>query len=348
MANVSINESADADCASLMPDTDATKAGKAAAYSFLILVSLVGNSLVLAVVYKKRRMRTTTNFFIANMAASDMLIAVFLTPPSIRAVFAGPDLLVGGFLAELVCKGVSFVQQISVAVSVLSLTAIAFDRFFAVVYPFRKIITIPVSRRMIVATWLVSLIWAAPVLYTNRTTEDPAGHHICREVWEPLFDTDVAARTYTIVSFIFLYAFPLTIITLLYTGILIELWRGNNIEHRAQVIQKDIQRANKKVLLMSVTVVIIFTLFWLPIYIFLFHFYLEGNSQCDVSNAVMFLGYYLCQATSAINPIIYATFSENYRRGFLESLRCFTRCSQRENIPRSSTSNQEKIALHVL
>lgn len=346
MANSSLNESAGSGCHEISPETEWSKAWKTIVYGIIILVSLTGNSLVLAVVYKKRRMRTTTNFFIANMAASDMLIAVFAMPPTIKSVFAGNDLLVGGVLAQIVCKGVSFVQQISVAVSVLSLTAIAFDRFFAVVFPFSHIITVRVSRLMIVATWLISLTWAAPVLYTNRTVS-VKGREFCYELWEPLFDTEVAAKNYTIISFVFLYAAPLSVITVLYTGILIELWRGNSTEYRARVIQEDIQRANKKVLKMSATVVVLFALFWLPVYIYLFYYYLVGDPSCDVSNNVMFLGFFLCQATSAVNPIIYAIFSENYRRGFLERLHSLACCS-RKQILRNSTTEHTRVELYIL
>ncbi|XP_078362159.1 cholecystokinin receptor type A-like isoform X2 [Oculina patagonica] len=86
------------------PDTDLTKAIKTFIYCVIILGSLVGNSLVILVVYKRKRMRTTTNFMIVNMAVSDLLFAIFTTPPSIRTVYVGEDLLVGGITAELICK----------------------------------------------------------------------------------------------------------------------------------------------------------------------------------------------------------------------------------------------------
>ena len=50
------------------------------AYGTLTLISLFGNSIVCYVIIRNKRMYTVTNFFIANMAMSDLLLTCFNVP----------------------------------------------------------------------------------------------------------------------------------------------------------------------------------------------------------------------------------------------------------------------------
>lgn len=344
-------------CTPESPETNLTKAFKTIIYCVIILGSLLGNSLVIIVVYKRKRMRTTTNYMIVSMAVSDLFFAIFAIPPSIRTVYAGQDLLVGGITAELICKLVTFIQQVSIDVSILSLTAIAFDRFFAIMLPFRKVITCRSTKILIVLTWLIGILFAAPILYTNRIVAGEGGDEtFCQEIWEPLFKNSKARKDYTFIHFGFFYAGPLTIITILYTTIMIELWRGNSITFRCKANHQEVEKSNRKVLKMLVTVLVVFALFWLPVYIFQFMFYVANNT-CIVSELIRFIGYFFCQATSAINPLIYAFFSENYRSGFKECLREMLHCQGRKLFQSDSSTvksvgsrdrRNKKVELYIL
>lgn len=53
------------------------------AYMLVFVVGLVGNSFVIAVVYRSPRMRTVTNFFIVNLAVADVLVIVFCLPATL-------------------------------------------------------------------------------------------------------------------------------------------------------------------------------------------------------------------------------------------------------------------------
>ncbi len=55
-------------------------------YGLISLAALVGNSLVMYVVAVAPRMRTVTNFYIANLAFADVTIALFAIPFQVRAL----------------------------------------------------------------------------------------------------------------------------------------------------------------------------------------------------------------------------------------------------------------------
>jgi hypothetical protein len=55
------------------------------AYFIVFSVGLIGNSFVIAVVFRAPRMRTVTNFFIVNLAVADILVIVFCLPATLMS-----------------------------------------------------------------------------------------------------------------------------------------------------------------------------------------------------------------------------------------------------------------------
>lgn len=53
------------------------------AYTLVFLIGLLGNSFVVIIVCKSPRMRTVTNYFIANLALADILVLLFCLPATL-------------------------------------------------------------------------------------------------------------------------------------------------------------------------------------------------------------------------------------------------------------------------
>ncbi|KAJ7383601.1 hypothetical protein OS493_026786 [Desmophyllum pertusum] len=327
------------------------KGFKAAAYILVILLSLFGNAMVVRVVHKNRRMRTITNYLIINMSLADLLTTVFNMLPTTYWIFHGLDVwAVGGWLGETLCKLLSFAQTLSISVSVFTLCAIAFDRFFAIFRPLKRVITFRVAKGIIIASWLSSIIVSGPQLYVSTTTGEK-GLAQCVEKWSPLFDEATAPRDYTIALFVLFYALPLTVIASLYTVIMLKLWRRRAPGQELSSNQEHKEKTNRKVLKMLVTVVIVFALSWFPLYVRMFVMFAESDRYvCGLPYDMDFLTLYLGHANSAVNPYIYVIFNENYRRGFRTVLSRRKRGSSRlQSTTRrtKSTRLQEKDA-HLL
>ena len=64
---------------------------QAIACSFIFLTAILGNTMVVIVVYKERRMRTTVNFLIVNMALSDFLCSMLVIPRILTQLYTYPD-----------------------------------------------------------------------------------------------------------------------------------------------------------------------------------------------------------------------------------------------------------------
>ena len=93
-------------------------------YGAIILTALLGNTLVIYVVIVSPRMRTVTNFYIANLAFADVTIAMFAFPFQFHAA-----LMQRWDLPEFMCKFCPTVGVLSVNISIFTLVALALDRY---------------------------------------------------------------------------------------------------------------------------------------------------------------------------------------------------------------------------
>ncbi|XP_078576723.1 neuropeptide FF receptor 1-like [Branchiostoma floridae x Branchiostoma japonicum] len=132
-------------------------------YTLIFLFCIIGNTLVCLVVVKSPRMQNVTNYFILNLAVADLLVAVFCMP------FTLVDNIVYGWpFGDVMCKLSAATTVISVVASVLTLVAIAVDRYCAVVYPTQEIITLPRMMQSIAIIWFLSVLIALPVIFAKR------------------------------------------------------------------------------------------------------------------------------------------------------------------------------------
>lgn len=303
-------------------------------YTVIILASIIGNLLLICTVKRNSRFNTITYRLIINMAAADILVTVCNMPGRLTRQITGRYHWFDGVVGVIVCKSASFISDSTVSCSILTLTAIAFERFCLVAFPLKKIITIKIAKFMILAIWLASFLSVSPLLYAMRI-QKINGVIYCYEDWSPLFDQETAAKVYTVIMFVVLYALPLLIICVFYSCVVYKIWirpvpiacRSN----RAGEID-----ARKKVLQMLIIVVVVFALCWLPLHISLFLYFFQTEEYlCGIPQggfSIGSIGLFLSHATSAINPCLYVAFNKDIRKGFRSILLscCYT-CNRWQN-----------------
>lgn len=101
-------------------------------YGIIFSIGVTGNMLVCYVVCRNRAMHTVTNFFITNLAVSDIMLCLLAVPFTPMYTF-----MERWIFGTTLCHLVSGAQAVSVYISSLTLTAIAMDRYIVIVYPFR-------------------------------------------------------------------------------------------------------------------------------------------------------------------------------------------------------------------
>ncbi|XP_062382944.1 pyroglutamylated RF-amide peptide receptor [Sardina pilchardus] len=296
-------------------------------YAVIFVLALIGNSLVVYIVVRKRTMLTATNIFICSLAVSDLLITFFCIPFTLLQNISSEWL--GGVL---VCKTVPFVQTTAIVTGILTMTCIALERYQGIVYPLkmRRQYTLKRAYKMLGLVWIASVIVGSPMLFVQQLEVKYDflydQHHVCcQERWRSLRHRQVYA-TFIMVA---LFLLPLAAMLFLYTRISIELWVRKRVGDSSVLSTMNhrevnkISRKKKRAVKMMITIVLLFTICWAPFHTvhMLFEYNdLEKHYNEVTVNMIIAVVQAIGFFNSFNNPIIYAFMNENFKKSCLSTL----------------------------
>ncbi|KAH8273816.1 hypothetical protein KR044_001151 [Drosophila immigrans] len=193
-------------------------------YTLVFCCCFFGNLLVILVVTLSRRLRSITNFFLANLAFADFCVGLFCVLQNLSIY-----LIDSWVFGEFLCRMYQFVHSLSYTASIFILVVICMERYFAIVHPItcKQILTATRLRMVIVTVWITSAVYSTPKFVFSKTiknihTEDGLEEEICvldREMFN--------SKLLDMINFVLLYAMPLLVMTVLYSKIAIALWRSS-------------------------------------------------------------------------------------------------------------------------
>ena len=287
---------------SLFTFSESAQIGIRTAFSLLVTVNLIGNFLVCLVVIRNRSMRNPMNYLLVSLACADMMVAIFIAPQYILLhTYKHPQGLKGDYLCKFLTGG--NLMWIGGVVSVVSLIAIAFERYFAVLYPHddKRRISKRKLKLIIPACWLFSLLWNFPLFLVVRYSEEL---DFCYEVWP----TKRYMNAYSLGWLIIIGILPLSIMTCLYSRVVYNLWvRG---DQPVELTQRTLIKSRKRVTKMVLIVTVVCGVCWLPnliIYVLDFYGLISHGDIVHTTSVV------LVTLNSAVNPIIYCFQSKRFR-----------------------------------
>ena len=117
---------------------------------------------------------------------------------------------------------------------------------------------------------------------------------------------------------------PMMLLVILYSIIRIKLKRQVHPGEPSTNNQQERNRRNRNVLQMSIEIVTVFVLCWLPYNTnHLITEYQDRSAHFSCSFQIYFaVTYFMINAYCAINPIICFMFSSNYRQGIKRLIKC--------------------------
>ncbi|XP_069487417.1 neuropeptide Y receptor type 2 [Ambystoma mexicanum] len=286
------------------------------AYSTIILLGVIGNSLVIYVVIKFKTMRTVTNFFIANLAVADLMVNTICLPFTLVYTLLGE-----WKFGTVLCHLVNYAQGLAVHVSTVTLMVIALDRHRCIVYHLESKISKKISFIIIVITWSFSAILASPLAifreYFIIEISSDFKIQVCSERW-PIGQVSYGAM-YSISMLLIQYILPLAIISYAYIRIWTKLRNhvspggGNDNYHQRR----------RKTTKMLVAVVVVFAVSWLPFYTFQLASDIDSNVlDLNEYKLIYTLFHVIAMCSAFANPILYGWMNSNYRTAFLTAFKC--------------------------
>jgi len=288
-------------------------------YGLVCLLGLIGNSLVIYVVMRFSKMHTVTNMYILNLAIADETFLVGI--PFLIMTMALREWPFG----SIVCKVYFTTTSINQITSSIFLTILSADRYVAVCHPISspQYRTPFIARIVSISAWMMSALLMIPIfLYANTSTR-PDGGEMCNIFWS-MNMTDAGVfneqTAFTLYTFIFGFAGPLTFI---FTFSLLVIVRLRSVGPRGAERSQSKRKLHRKVTKLVLTVISVYILCWLPHWVTQLALISQPPGyQSETIVVITLLANCLSYSNSAMNPVLYAFLSDNFKKSFIKACRC--------------------------
>ncbi|XP_026498189.1 adipokinetic hormone/corazonin-related peptide receptor variant I-like [Vanessa tameamea] len=285
------------------------------AYGALMAVGAVGNIVVLAALASARRRRSRVDLLMTHLAVADICVTCGVIPLEIGWKYTNAWLV-----GNLLCKVLLVMRAFGLYLSSNVLVCISIDRFFAVLYPLKLSVARRRSKQMLYAAWIFALGCSLPQSAVFRVMHHPyiVGFEQCVS-----FDAFANARlevAYNVFCLCAMYFLPLLIITVCYVCIFCEIRRSSNelnenCAHNISTVRlrrsdkRVLERARRRTLRMTVTIVTVFALCWLPYATITMWYMVDRDSASRVSPQVQDLLFAMAVSNSCMNPLVYGSYA---------------------------------------
>ena len=326
---------------------------------------LFNNFLFVFTVFRIRRMKTSLNGFLINLAAADSLFLIITACIYIASYNSSIRRLDYPVSSPLGCLGVDISVFLWYFVSISFVTAVSIERYYAVSRPLRHRSANAKKKsrtvRLVGITWIIGIIMMAiniPYFLVNESehcllwpdseaySAMPLSYTVCRSNQDPYVSTtsgSISLTAYIIWGFSFTVVVAINFT--LYVLIIVNVWKSDN---RKKIQLSASNRAERASVQVALTLVVNGTLVLLcqsPYHIYHFSLALSQYSNGSIpllpgvdkvgfsqeTFAIFAMGGLAVNA--AINPWIYALGSRFYREAFIEALGLSTCCRLKKNQP---------------
>ena len=272
-------------------------------FLFFTFLSLVGNSWVIFIIARRRRLRTTANWFILSLAAADLGVTCAFSPYMICKV-----------ILDTCKEGIGVIFAFSfVNVSAMGLIAMVAERYVAIVHSLKYVRVFTTTRRTF---FIIGACWGFPFLFPVLQLAMYIAGGVRHSVLKfPLLG----------VIYIFLFVVLPTVLLLTAHFHILLIARKLSLQMRALMKQvrfnitanslkiKEIRNVGLKastVRLVSVLVAIFTTCYGIGFYVLLCYTF----NICSVSEPIQVISRLLLLANSTLNPLVYAFLKEDIKR----------------------------------
>ncbi|XP_069120182.1 melatonin receptor type 1A-like [Argopecten irradians] len=279
------------------------------------IVGIVGNTLVIGAVIVSKRLRTTGNMFIVNLAVADLIIVTIVEPFNILGVIDGPYFFVRNVWW---CHTLSVVCVMSCSSSMMNLAAIAVNRYIMINknHYYNQIFTKGKTLLLCVLVWFVAFLIELPNL------AGWGGHTFDLKTLGCSFDR-LISLSYTIFLSVMALWLPLMVIMFCYLKIYfyvkksrLQMEKQMKTQTKKEKKKSKRQRDNVNLARTFFIVFLTFLICWTPYDLTLFF---DRGDRWPSWLYTLFLQ--IGHFNSSLNSILYGATNRNFREGYKQFLR---------------------------
>jgi len=264
----------------------------------MIMLTLLGNVLVMTAFCLCKELRTITNYFLVSLSLADLLTALLAMPIFLVSRISKDNLFPGGAVFYDVWRSMDIMCGTA---SIWNLCLVSLDRFLAVTAPLKHLVVLTPDRAktMIVLVWTISL-GLSGILHLNWSHK---------------------GILITIVSFFL----PLAIIVFSYVKIYQVTTRSCVLRRNGgNQLKRDVRSAKQMVL-----VICVFFVCWVGFFVLTLILSTKKSMSSTINPAVLDIAKALTYLNSCLNPLLFSVVSRKFKKAITDILHC-----QRPNLTR--------------
>ncbi|XP_013413634.1 D(2) dopamine receptor-like [Lingula anatina] len=308
----------------------------------LIVLTILGNVMVLASFVLEKRLRILVNYPIISLALGDLLLGLLVLPFS-ALLTATQHFPFGAIWCNIY---ISFDVMLCKA-SIWNVTAISVDRYIAVTWPlrYRQHISHKKVFAVLLAIWFVAAITAFVPIYMGWNTADGLVQNL-GQAEAPSCHLAVENLAYSVTLSLTDFIIPLILLLFTYVQVLViarrqaQLIQTPRIAFNSHANGPELPTLNTKELratIMLSAVIATFLLCWI---LYMVTFIIKPfipHLDNDLDLTALWLGY----LNSTANPFVYAVAHPKFRRTFMRILcpKWLCKCAKHQRNSDSPDSN---------
>ncbi|XP_019620796.1 PREDICTED: prokineticin receptor 2-like [Branchiostoma belcheri] len=283
-------------------------------YIIILLVCGVGNLVLLMILSKYRQARTKTNMLIANLAASDFIVAVLCIPFDLDYyVFKEKAWTFGATW----CKLVNYIRMVSLYVSTNALLVIGAERYYCIFFPQRRRIGKKGAVFMSLLVWAISVLIAVPsAMYSGTFPYHNRKKEMCGQFWT--VDLEKHTKGYFVSVITLQFILPVIALSYCYLAIVWKVYTRERPGVMTEMQRNNLNKSKKKTLKL-VFMLFMFIACWSPYYIYTyirdFHGHILANSHLNTNL------FYAVEAAAMGNSVINTFFNIILNKNLLNFVR---------------------------
>lgn len=148
-------------------------------YAIIFVAGILGNVVTCIIIKKNKSMHTATNYYLFNLAISDLLLLISGMPLDIYNMWIPYKYP----FSSAVCMLLGMVSETTANATVLTITSFTVERYIAICHPFRQhMMDLSRAIKFIFAIWVVSFCLAIPQFIQIGVVEE-YGTFTCTVSW---------------------------------------------------------------------------------------------------------------------------------------------------------------------